>query len=90
MVEVSQVAWDEWNDAHVGRHGVTRDEVEDVCYGDHVARDARSGPQMLIGVAKSGRLISIVLAMRAPGIYYVVTARPASVFERRIYRRKEG
>ena len=83
MVDVRRLIWDPGNIAHIARHGVTPDEVIDVCYGEHVSRDAYAGRTMIIGRAGSGRMIAVVLEPQGGGVYYPVTARPASRRERR-------
>ena len=72
--------------AHIARHPVTSDEVEEVCHGEHIVRQSYSDRLMLIGPAISGRMLAIVLEPGEEGVYYPVTARPASRKERRLYR----
>jgi uncharacterized protein len=92
MAKVRKLIWDAWNKTHIARHGVIPDEVEEVCHGDHEEDEAKKGRLMLIGVTRSGRVLSIVLDPEPePEVYYPITARPASRKERRYYKkRKEG
>jgi hypothetical protein len=37
MIFIRRLVWDSWNVAHIARHEVTPDEVEEVCHGEHIA-----------------------------------------------------
>ena len=86
MPDVGRLIWDPWNIGHIARHGVTPEEVEQVCRGPHVERVAYALRLMMIGPTDAGRLLAVVLERRGPDAYFVITARPASRKERRIYR----
>lgn len=90
MITVRRLLWDDWNVVHIARHGVTPDDVEEVCQGDYLVRQTYEGRFLVIGPNASGNLLSAVLAPEGEGIYYVVTARPAAKQERRIYRQTKG
>ena len=84
---IRRLIWDTWNVAHIARHEVTPDEVEEVCHGDFVARQTYRGRLIIIGPTQSGRILAVVLAPeQPPGVYYPLTARLASRNERRRYR----
>ena len=88
MVVIQQLLWDEWNVAHILRHDVTPDEVEEICRGEHIALQSYAGRLMLIGLTR-GRILAAVLApQEGEGVFYVVTARTASRKERRYYRQQ--
>ena len=82
--------WDAWNVAHITRHGVTPEEVEEVCQGPHLLRQAYKGRLMLIGPTLAARMLSVVLEPEGEGVFYPVTARPASRKERRRYQQEQG
>ena len=86
MIPIRRLVWDDWNTDHIARHAVVPDEVEEVCRGDFIVREGHSERIMLIGRTKAGRLLSVILGVEGAGIYYPVTARPASRRERRQYR----
>jgi uncharacterized DUF497 family protein len=91
MVKVRKLKWDAWNEAHIARHGVSRDEVEEVCHNDPESDEAKEGRIMLIGATRSARMLSVVLDPEPePEVYYPVTARPTSRKERRYYMEKKG
>jgi uncharacterized DUF497 family protein len=86
-VRINELAWDEWNDEHIARHGVTQDEVEEIAdSAPHILR-SRGGTYRLIGQTFGGRLLTVVVSPRGSGVFYVVTARDADADERRAYRR---
>ncbi len=89
MPNIRWLIWDEWNVAHIARHNVVPHEVEAVCYGEHIEHEAYAGRMMVIGQVQSGRMLSVILAPESEqGVYYAVTARPASRRERRIYQQR--
>lgn len=34
-MKIGRLFWDEWNIEHISRHGVDKDEVEEVCSSRH-------------------------------------------------------
>lgn len=78
--------WDGWNVAHIARHGITRQEVEEVCEGPSMVVPAHRGRLILIGPTGPGRMLAVVLEQETGPFFYCVTARPASRRERREYR----
>lgn len=85
MLEVKRLIWDPANVAHIARHAVTPSEVAEACRGIHIVRTAYRGRLMVIGVTESGRTLTVVLDAAGDGVYYPVTARPASRRERGLY-----
>jgi uncharacterized DUF497 family protein len=90
MLYIRCLVWDPGNVAHIARHQVTPDEVEQVCHGEPIESQAYAGRIMLIGPSQAGRLLSVVLDTEGAGAYYPVTARAASRKERRIYQQERG
>jgi uncharacterized DUF497 family protein len=84
MVHVQRLIWDEWNSAHIVRHDVDPEEVEDVCNSNPVAFQTYQDRLLVVGVTRHGRALGVVLEPVGNGIYYVVTARSASRKERRL------
>ncbi|MBI2913577.1 MAG: BrnT family toxin [Chloroflexi bacterium] len=88
MLRIAELVWDDWNEAHIGRHGVRRDEVEAVCFDTRsLAVRMRRRRYRLIGQAESGRYLTVILDFSSPGRFYVVTARDATEPERRRLQR---
>lgn len=90
MIVIRRLIWDDWNVDHIARHGVTPEDVEEVCQGSYLVRQTYGGRLMVIGPNAAGNLLSAILAPEGEGAYYVVTARPSAKKERRIYRETKG
>lgn len=79
----------EW--AHIARHGIIPDEVEEACHGDPYTDEGKKGRIRLVGPTRSGRMLAVILdPEEGEGVYYPVTARPASRQERRLHRGQKG
>mgnify|MGYP001213543161 CR=1 FL=1 len=91
MLVVEKLLWDAWNVAHIARHEVTVDEVEDICQQTPIASETYGGRLRVIGRTEGGKILT---AIRSPqneeGVYYPVTARTASWKERQLYRDRRG
>jgi uncharacterized DUF497 family protein len=86
MLVVRRLIWDTWNVAHIARHRVTPEEVEEVCQGTPVTSTTYKGRLRVVGPTADGRMLTAILAPTgAPGVYYPITARPADRKERRGY-----
>ena len=91
MLFVRRLIWDTWNVTHIARHQVNAEEVEEVGHGTPLVQQGYKGRVILIGPTLSGRMLAAVLAREGRGVYYPVTARPASRRERALYKQeKEG
>ena len=83
---VRQLIWDAWNTAHIARHNITPEEVEEICQSNPKAEEANKGRFRVTGITSKGRIISAFFDPEpAEGVYYTVTARDASKKERRAY-----
>lgn len=91
MIFVRRLVWDAWNVAHMARHAVIPEEVEQVCHGDFIVRQAKKGRLMVTGATQAGRVLAVILDPEDDeDVYYPVTARPADRKERQIYRQRKG
>ncbi|MBI3976904.1 MAG: BrnT family toxin [Chloroflexi bacterium] len=91
IIVVNQLRWDPSKVAHIARHGITPDEVEEVCHGDFLVRQGYSGRLILIGPTKARRMLAVILApTEEADAYRPVTSYPASRKFRRIYRQARG
>jgi len=52
MLRIGELLWDDWNEEHIARRGVDRDEVEDVCFNQAWALECDEAR-----IALSARLI---------------------------------
>jgi len=82
--------WDTWNVAHIARHEVTPEEVNEVCHGEFVAEEGYKGRIRFVGPTSAGWMLAVVLEPQGEDIYYPITARPASRKERRRYEEQYG
>ena len=68
MAESHEFDWDEHNERHLARHGISRSDAEDVLSGNHVLVEyqTRGDEQrwVAVGATRSGRIISIVFVLR--------------------------
>ena len=87
---ITKLIWDDWNVAHIARHDVTPDEVEEVCQGVFHASVTHDERLRTIGITAKRRILTIILARKEAHIYYPITARPASRKERQIYTEWKG
>jgi uncharacterized DUF497 family protein len=90
MLSIRLLLWDNWNIAHIARHEVSREEVEQACQSDHVFFEGKQGRLILIGPTLSGRMLAVILEHEGNDNYYVVTARSADRKERRLYEEEKG
>jgi uncharacterized DUF497 family protein len=61
-------AWDEWNIDHIARHGVTREEAEDVVENAAPPWPQQKGDDKLVvwGGTESGRLLQVIFVLKRP------------------------
>ena len=85
-----QLIWHAANIAHIARHAVTKDEVEQVCAGKPITSQTYGGRIRVIGETIDGRVLTAILAPKVDNLYYPVTARPASRRERALYGLQKG
>lgn len=90
MIDIRRLIWDAWNMAHIARHQVTPDEVEEVCQGEPIFSETYKERIRVVGPTHAGRILTIILAPEGKGMYYTVTTRPASRKERRRYQELRG
>ena len=87
MLSVRRLIWDAWNVAHIARHDVIPEEVEEVCHDQPMTSETYKGRLRVVGLTQSGRILTVILAPTPEeGVYYPITARPADRKERRNYR----
>ncbi len=91
MLIILRLIWDDWNIAHIARHKVIPNEVEEVCFGTPFIQKGDKGRWLLTGPTNAGRMLSVVLDPEdEEGVFYPVTARPASRKERENYQKEKG
>lgn len=91
MLIVRRLIWDSWNVEHIAHHGVLPEEVEHVCHSDPLVQAGKKGRLLVFSPTRDGRMLAVVLDPEAEaGVYYPVTARPASRGERAMYAKERG
>lgn len=91
MLRVLELEWDDWNETHIAKHGVSREEVEDICFSRHWALRARGKGRMAIfGQASGGHYLLVIVERTGPGLYRPITAREMDPTERRRFQAWRG
>jgi len=76
---------------HIGQHGVTPEEVEEVCFGKSLVQRARSEGEnpvyYVLGQTDAGRYLFCVVIKFSDGNGYPVTARTMTAKEKRRFRK---
>lgn len=73
------------------KHGVTRDEVEEVVYeGNPEVRSCGKQRYCFFGQTMDGRYLFIVVEKENDGVWVPITGRDMSVSEKRAYKRRLG
>lgn len=94
MLLVRRLSWDNWNIAHIARHGITQDEVEAVCHGNPTLfKQSYKDRLVILGPNQDGRILAVIIGPvpnEPSGVYYAFTARPADRAERRFYDQEKG
>jgi uncharacterized protein len=83
------VLWSSRSVAHIARHDITPEEVEDVLFNPPLdaRRGKHEGTYLVFGRTRNGRRHVVVIAPRPRNSWYVVTARDVDRAERRRMRR---
>ena len=90
-MNINSLIWDEWNRDHIARHKVKPHEVEEVITKEPIFLEGKKGRLIVIGPTPKGRMLTVILDPEPKsGVFYPVTARPASRKDRRIYKQEKG
>jgi len=89
-VKIDTLHWDDSNIEHIARHGLDPAEIEDVCFGKHIAFRGRGRRHVLYGKTESGRMVMVVLERLFKQVFRPITAREMTEDEKHSYRRKVG
>ena len=86
---ISEVLWPEERVDHIGQHGVSPEEFEEVCFGPSLTLRAKAtGPNpvyYVLGETDAGRALFCVVIEFPGGRGYPVTAREMTAKEQRRY-----
>ena len=86
-MRVSEFAWDEENLLHAVRHGVSREEIEEVIARAFLIRRGRSGVYLAYGHTFDGRYVIAVFEHKGGGVVRPFGARPMTTNEKKRFRR---
>ncbi|MDA1079872.1 MAG: hypothetical protein O2840_04270 [bacterium] len=90
VVLIQKLVWNEWNIAHIARHGVLQTEVETSLQDEHVVFMQGYSQRVIVLGRVGNRLLTTVLqAQKNQYEFYVVTARDMPKKERAIYRQEK-
>lgn len=91
ILKIHRLIWSEDRKEHIARHGVTPEEVEEVCFGLSLIQRVKSRKKnpvyYIFGQTDSGRYLFCVVIQFPEGTGYPVTARPMTDKEKRRYTR---
>jgi uncharacterized DUF497 family protein len=85
---VRDFEWDQDNEEHIARHGITSGEIEEIFYGRVYVKRAGGKRYTVLGRTARGRPVMVVLLRQAGGLVRVITARDMVDRERRLYGRR--
>jgi uncharacterized DUF497 family protein len=90
-MRIEELIWPEDRIEHIARHGVTPEEVEEVCFGKSFVRRAKSEGENPVyyvqGQTDAGRYLLCVIIQFPDGNGYPVTAREMTSKDKRRYRK---
>jgi uncharacterized protein len=79
---------------HIARHGVTPEEVEEVCFGNPLVLRAKSKGKnplyYILGQTMAGRYLFCLVIRFPDGRGYPVTAREMKTKEKQRYRKRKN
>jgi uncharacterized DUF497 family protein len=90
-MRIYEFIWPGHRIEHVARHGVTPEEVEQVCFGKSLVRRVKSEGENPVyhirGQTRAGRYLLCIVIEFPDGKGYPVTAREMTAKEKRRYRK---
>lgn len=91
VMKIRELVWPVDRVDHIARHGVTPQDVEEVCFGQPFVRRGKSQGEnpvyYVLGRTNSGRALLCVIIQFPDGKGYPVTARPMTDKEKRRFRK---
>ena len=90
MPWIKGFVWDDENMAHVARHAVSPEEVEEALVAEALVLRGPDSRYLAYGRTESGRWVFAVYVTQPRGRVRVLTARDMTEGERRLYQRKRG
>jgi uncharacterized protein len=92
-MRIHELVWPQERIDHIALHGVTAEEVEEVCFGQPLVQRAKSEGEnpvyYVLGQTDAGRYLFCVIISFPDGNGYPVTARPMTNKEKRLFRKRK-
>lgn len=88
LYNIEELIWDDQNIEHIKKHNVNKIEIEEVRSEQIRSFESYEKRLIILGRTKNNRLLTLVLALKGKGIYYLVTARDMSRKERMLINEK--
>jgi uncharacterized DUF497 family protein len=89
-MKIVEFVWPQDRIDHIAEHGVTPEEVEEVCFGQPLVLRGKSRGEnpvyYVLGQTARGRYLFCVVIRFPDGVGYAVTARPMTAKEKRRFR----
>ena len=89
-MKIHEFIWPQERIDHIAEHGVTLEEVEEVCFGKSLALRGKSDGEnpvyYVLGQTRAGRYLFCVVIRFPEGVGYPVSARPMTAKEKRRFR----
>ena len=79
--------WDEHNYYHAIRHGVSREEIEEVIVSSQFIRKGRAGIYVAYGQTMDGRYVIAIFENKGHGLVRPFSARPMTNNEKKKVKR---
>lgn len=90
---IHEFIWPQDRVDHIARHGITPEEVEEICFGHPLIQRAKSEGENPVyyvrGQTAAGRYLFCVVICFPDGKGYTVTARMMTDKEKRRYRKRK-
>lgn len=86
-MEIQTFYWDEINIAHIARHNIVPEEIENVAFDDDPYIRKYSNLRYLYGQTVGGRYLFVVYVLRSKAVAYVVTSRNMDEREQKLYNK---
>ena len=92
-MRIDQILWPQDRIQHIARHGVTPQEVEEVCFGQprvfRAKSEGKNPVYYVLGQTDAGRYLFCVIIQFPDGNGYPVTARDMTANEKKRYRKRK-
>jgi uncharacterized DUF497 family protein len=91
MRTISSIRWTEQSVDHTAKHGISPEEIEEVCFNEMISPYIRSGKDNLhyvFGRTDAGRFIIVVVKYERPGQVGIITARDMNDWEKKYFMRR--